>query len=83
MALKRLTSFVFLSHNLSFSDTCLEFSHWSSTVSASLVLIGPFLQTSLLAPDVYIYGPSEAQLIRSALKMETAHFSETLPSTNQ
>jgi hypothetical protein len=44
------------------------------------ILIGPFLQTS---PSVILYNPSEYQLITSALKMETACFSETLASANQ
>jgi hypothetical protein len=44
-----------------------------------LVLTGPIPQTS--PPDT-LYNASEPQLITSALKMETAHFSKTLATIN-
>jgi hypothetical protein len=44
------------------------------------IVLGPFLQTYPLAT---LYNPSKSLLITSALKMETACFSEMLISTNQ
>jgi hypothetical protein len=44
-------------------------------------LLTLFLRLPFLQP--YTYVPSESLLITLALKMETAHFSETLASTNQ
>jgi hypothetical protein len=36
-----------------------------------------------LHPYIHVYGPSQSLLITSALKMETAHFSEMLAFTKQ
>jgi hypothetical protein len=81
---KGLTSSVLPSPILPSSDACLESPHWSGSVSALLIPIGPFLQISPPASlHIYIYGPSESWLITSAQKMEIACFSEVLSYTNQ
>jgi hypothetical protein len=48
----------------------LESPHWSGTVSAFFMTIGPLFQTSCPA-ILFVYGPSECQLIGLALKIET------------
>jgi hypothetical protein len=72
------------------SDADMEYPHWSGSASASLIPIGSFPSNSPSYNPICTHARArthtqvpQSQLITSALKMETACFSEMLASTSQ